>query len=224
MRRSPMLVPVLFALVLLTAAGHDALAQTKITVKKAARTTAKKPARKTASSSATRSLKLPVEFQGGCAAACCTYGPWQATQRTPAYTARKVTSSTAFTIQPNETVTGLNGVLYTTKPGIAVLTQAITVKPYKNARQVTVQLPAHDTIYVLDVARATTDAYWWYRGVTYHSGSELAVSSIHVASASAPYDVLSVPTQEWWARVQSSTGATGWVLDPRSFSGIGGCA
>jgi len=224
MRRSPMEVRVLFALVVWTIVGHKAVAQSRITVKKAAKTTAKQTAKKAASSSATRSLKLPVEIQGGCVATCCTYGPWRATERAVAYTSRKVTSSTAFTIQPNETVTGLNSVLYTTKPGIVVLAQAITVKPFKNARRVTVQLAAHDTIYVVDVARVTTDAFWWYRGVTYHSGSELAISAVHGASASAPYDVLSVPAQEWWARVQSSTGATGWLLDPRSFSGIGGCS
>jgi hypothetical protein len=103
-----------------------------------------------------------------------------------------------------------------------VIDQAVTVKPFKNARQATVNLLAHDTIYVVEVGGETTDAYWWYRGVTYH-GSDFSASGVHGASAGAAYDVLSVPTQEWWARVRNSTGATGWVLDPRSFNGISGC-
>ena len=89
MRRSSMCFSQLLAL---TQIAHLAVAQTKTTTKKT-----------TSSSSTARSLKLPVEIQGGCMLACCKYGPWQATGRAIAYTARKASSSIAFTVQPGET-------------------------------------------------------------------------------------------------------------------------
>jgi hypothetical protein len=198
-----------------TAPGKTAPAQSK---------TAKSPAKSTkAAVKRAPKLELPVELEGGCGIECCKYGPWHSTAPVMAFAAARPNARVAFRIDSGETIRGLRGLIYTTKPGIVIMRRPDTIFVSRGTRRIELALGDRDTLYSVDVAGEATDAYWWYRGKTYHTTNELNLFAVHEPKDEESYEVISVPKQQWWTRVRNAQGKTGWVLNPVSFDGIDAC-
>jgi hypothetical protein len=169
---------------------------------------------------------MPIEL-AGCTVQCCSYGTWVASSRAIARRRARRSSETAFVISRGDTVTALTGHLSVTSPGIVVFTAPHTVEAFEvaggSAKPARLHLRAGDTLFVISFGADSTDALLWRRGRTFFVDDDLAVYAIHVATPDAPYNVMALPTIEWWARVRNGSGRLGWVRNPTSFEGSNDC-
>jgi hypothetical protein len=156
--------------------------------------------------------KLPFTDSGACPFECCQYGEWTATSSQRAYKTASKESGLAFTIQPDEKVDALTGLVITRKAGVVIIR--------KQTKFYDITVPAGAKLYVLHRSGEGV-ALFWYKGAT-HSG-ELYAESVHKGNAQYPWDVLSMPQTEWWVRVRNQSGATGWLRDPQGFRGMDAC-
>jgi hypothetical protein len=156
--------------------------------------------------------KLPFIDRDVCPFECCQYGKWTAGVSQRAYKSSNKESGLAFTIRPSETVYALTGLIITRKAGLVIVR--------KQTRFYDVTVPAGAKLYVLHLEGEGV-ALFWYKGAS-HRG-ELYASSVHKGNEAYPWDVLSVPETEWWARVRNRHGYAGWILNPRGFRGMDAC-
>jgi hypothetical protein len=212
------------AVVLLLGGASEAVAQRTTKTTKPLTKTAKAPT-KAVKAPVKRGpkLELPVVFEGACQLECCKYGPWHSTAPVMAFAARKPTARVAFRIDAGETVRAISGSVFTVKPGIVVMRRPDTIFVDRRSQRVPLALGEHDTLFTVDVAGEATDAYWWYRGKTYHTTNELNIFAVHEPKDEESYEVLSIPKQQWWVRVRNEKGKGGWLINPVSFPGMDDC-
>ena len=156
---------------------------------------------------------MPFIDAGACPFECCHYGSWTARQSVPARQTRNQRSPVAFTIVRGEKVAALTGVVVTYKPGV--------VRMLKPKQLGNVRVPAGAVLYVLHRGGEGT-ALFWYQGKPYWG--ELYAETIHKGDENYPWDVESLPVTEWWVKVQTPRGATGWILNPTNFDGMDACS
>jgi hypothetical protein len=165
---------------------------------------------------------MPI-ITGGCPMEYCSLGEWQATRATPVLREPRTDADTAFLLIPGDSVVALSNRQQISRPGIVVFrrTHAFRVLDRKINDFVQLTVPAGDTVYVTAISSEMTDSYLWYRGVSCPNSSGLDVYSERRATDEQPYDVLSLPTSEWWVDVRDRRGQVGWVLNPWHFDGAG---
>jgi hypothetical protein len=169
---------------------------------------------------------MPIELPG-CTVECCSYGTWVATSRAIARRRARSSSETAFVVSRGDTVTALTGHVTVTSPGIVVFTGRATIEAYEMAqgapKESRLHMRAGDSLFVIMINAEATDAVLWRRGRTYVLGSGVEVFGIHVATPEAPYNVVSLPRLDWWARVRDRNGRLGWLRNPTRFAGTNDC-
>jgi hypothetical protein len=156
--------------------------------------------------------KLPFVDRGACPFECCQYARWTAERGTAAFKSQSTKSGQAFAIESGKTITAMTGEVITRRAGIVRV-----LKPTTFAGE---EVPAGAVLYVLHSGGEGT-ALYWFNGRTHWA--ELFADSVHKATDGFPWDVLSVPSTEWWVKVRNERGVTGWVLNPRGFKGMDGC-
>jgi hypothetical protein len=156
---------------------------------------------------------LPFSDVGACPFECCRYGPWTARVRQRAYKARTAAAGVAFMVRPGEQVDALTGMVITRKAGLVIVRKQTTFDD-------NFTVPAGAKLFVLH-GFGEGDYLFWYNGSTHRGG--LYAETVGKGNARYPFDVLSVPQVEWWVKVQTSRGATGWILDPQDFHGMDAC-
>lgn len=169
---------------------------------------------------------MPI-VRTGCPLECCLLGRWTAVRRTAALRMPAVRADTAFLVASGDVITALTNRLVITQPGVVTFTSSYAFRVRRQdslATSESLSFAAGDTIYNVDLPGEGTDAWFWYRGHTYHaSGGDLDVFSVHSATIDRPYNVLSTPTFEWWVEARDSHGRTGWIFQPDGFNEIGRC-
>ena len=169
---------------------------------------------------------MPI-VRPGCTVECCGYGDWIAPSRAIAKRHSRTSSETAFVLGPGDTVTALTGHVSVTSPGVAVFTDRFTVQAFEMAQGAAKAVRLHmrrgDSLFVIMINAEASDAVVWHHGRTFVLGSGLAVFAIHVATPEAPYNVISMPTIDWWVRVRNRSGQLGWLRNQARFAGANDC-
>lgn len=82
-------------------------------------------------------------------------------------------------------------------------------------------MPAGALLYLLHSEGEGSDSFWYNGGVY---SAELYADSVSKGNKDFPWDVLSLPEWDWWAKVRNSEGLIGWVFNPANkFDGMDAC-
>jgi hypothetical protein len=135
-------------------------------------------------------------------------------------------AAVAFQLVQGDTVAALEGHIRTTRPGLVVFTREYVFRGVTKSDSASkaVSVRKGDTVYVTAVSAEATDASLWYREQEYALASDLNVFGVHSATAERPYEVISLPSSEWWVKVRKGKSVIGWVRDPNKFGGAGRCS
>lgn len=150
---------------------------------------------------------IPFEDVGGCPFEGCTYREWTANSQTIIRETLDENSPIAFTVKAGEKVTGMTGVVITTKPGrIKILKPMTYSRSYEPV--VNFSFQPGDIIYLLtDLGEG--DNITWFKGKLY--GAIPYVRGMEVENE---------PEYVWWVKVKNSKGQTGWSNQPRNFDNM----
>ncbi|HET6361912.1 MAG TPA: hypothetical protein VFH11_07625 [Gemmatimonadota bacterium] len=155
-----------------------------------------------------RRPEAPVRIDGACPFECCTYGAWTTTGPTTVYE------------EPDETVASRNvpagtemeatsGHVLITRVGLAVARD--TLRLYRDDGS-SLLAATGDTLLVLD---DVGEGYRrvWRAGAIYLTD---AASGLNVAPGPSAAELLVEPERQWWTRVRTADGATGWLWMDRT--------
>ena len=145
----------------------------------------------------------PLRIEGACPFECCTYGTWTTTDATvvheqpdPASASRNVPASTRLE--------AVSGFVILTEIGVAIAGDSVRMYTEDGDERLAA---AGDTLLVLDNVGEGFRRVW-------HAGEVLqtdAVSGFVPEGGVPAAEVLAKPRQEWWARVRTPDGRTGWL-------------
>jgi hypothetical protein len=111
-------------------------------------------------------LKLPHYDWGACPFECCTYKEWETSKPVIAHEKPSNSSKSLFTIPAKQAVTGLTGVVITTKPGITRILKPVQLGFSKDGKGPLLSLMPGEKIYTLHYLGEGNDLFW-YKGNTY---------------------------------------------------------
>lgn len=156
--------------------------------------------RETAPRQAGPAAEEPLVVRPGCPFEGCQYGQWVPLQVVPVHAAEGDTSQVAFTLEPGEPVTAVEGNIHVI-PGLVVATDSVEV--WNQGTSSAERIPPGDTVVVLDyVGEGTYNAE--VRGRPYQ------VSQFWTTPGSGR--VLRAVKSWWWVRVRAGSGREGWAL------------
>lgn len=157
-------------------------------------------------SSLAQTPKLPYKDVGACPFECCQYRQWTAKKDTIIYKEMRDGSPVAFKIKRREKVTGLTGVVITTKAG--------QVKALKNFTTFEEKMPirAGDILYTLTY-RGEGFYLIWYKGKQFDDE----------VFDEAKLKILSQPVSVWWVKIKNRKGQTGWTRMSENFDNMDAC-
>jgi hypothetical protein len=160
-----------------------------------------------------QTLKLPFKDVGACPFECCTYREWTANKDTILYQQMKDGSPLAFKVRKKETVTGITGVVITTKPGIGKALKDVTVEIYEDnsQRQKKIKFRKGELLKLLTYQGEGFYSVW-HQGKTY---------SVNLDDGNIKQ--LSRPISIWWVKIKNKKGQTGWTKLPENFDNMDSC-
>lgn len=166
--------------------------------------------------------KMPYEDIGACPFECCTYREWKATARVPFLRDRRVGSGTAFVAQPGDRVRALTGVVMTTQPGRAQVDRPVDLWTTEG----TLHVVPGETLYLLTYHGEGHFAAW-FKGRLYDDVDTAMFAGVNAACDTHPEKcvgrIVDKGISEWWVRVRSLKGVTGWTREPQKFSNKDAC-
>ena len=155
--------------------------------------------------------KPPQYFEdpGACPFECCTYREWTVLSNTVFYKDRATNSPVVFEAKKGEHVTGLTGVVITSKPGKAIVRKAITLGEDKNK----VRARPGDALYLL---HHVGEGYmkFWLRG---------RILSDQIYDGAGTFRIMSQPETVWWVKVKNQQGKIGWSKQTDHFGNMDSC-
>jgi hypothetical protein len=149
--------------------------------------------------------KLPYKDTGACPFECCTYRGWVANKDTIIYKEMRGGSPVAFRVKKREKVTGVTGVVITTKAG-----QVKALKSFTTSSGV--QIRANDIFYLLTY-RGEGFYLTWYKGKKFEAE----------AYDQTEMKILNGPDAVWWVKIRNRRGQTGWTKLPENFDNKDSC-
>lgn len=150
--------------------------------------------------------RLPYKDAGACPFECCTYREWTANKATVLRTKMSEGALVAFRVKKGEKVTGVTGVVITTKAGVLKVLRNTTVGENK------VRVKAGEFLYLLTY---TGEGFYdtWYKG-------KIFSDSFH---DNAALKLVSEPTSVWWVKIKNRKGKVGWTKMPDNFDNKDAC-
>lgn len=163
---------------------------------------------------------LPYLDRGACPFECCTYRRWTVEADTIIYKQRSEASGVAFRVRKGEHVTGVTGIVITTRPGKVIVKKATTIGDAPKAR-----VSPGDVLYVLHYQG---EGFFkiWFRGKTYDEalpGPPDLVSKAAPAREDANFRVVSGSDSVWWVQVKNARGQVGWTKQNDHFGNMDAC-
>ena len=138
---------------------------------------------------------------GACPFECCVYREWVAKEPVKIYQDREESSPVVATLNMNESVNALTGVVVTQKVGRAKILMPITV--WKNSKSISpseVTIKKGAIVYPLHYEGEGYSAFW-YKGQIY-SGELVDAKKVNIEQMNQ-YD--------WWAQIKTKNGEIGWT-------------
>jgi hypothetical protein len=158
------------------------------------------------SSSLAQTPRLPFKDVGACPFECCLYRQWIAGKDTVLYREMRDNSPVAFKVKRREKVTGVTGVVITTRAGTV---RALKDFTFENAK---VSVKKGDVFYTLT-----------YRGEGFFVISYKGKRFEDEVYTQTNMKVLSQPESIWWVKIKNRKGQTGWTRLPENFENKDGC-
>lgn len=157
---------------------------------------------------------LPFESTGTCPFSGCVYREWTAVAPVITYADRTDKASVAFTVANGETVTAIDGVVITRRPGRVRFEESQRVYSSSGV----LDLRPDDTLLLL-VYQADGGVKAWYNGLLYEDvdSSSFASSVCDDDPKLCPGRVVEQPRTDWWVQVRNARGQVGWTRDPQKF-------
>lgn len=148
---------------------------------------------------------VPYKDAGACPFECCTYREWTANKATVLLTKMSEGSSVAFRVKKGEKVSGVTGVVITTRAG--------TLKVLKNTTvSEKIRVKAGEFLYLLTY---TGEGFYdiWYKGKIFND-------SFYNNTA---LKLVSEPRAVWWVKIKNRKGQVGWTKLPDNFDDKDAC-
>lgn len=148
---------------------------------------------------------MPFQDRGACPFECCTYRTWFATKTTLLRSKRDNSSPIIFKVKKGEAVTGVTGVVITTRYGIIKILRKHTIDG--------VHLRAGATVYLLTYEGEDSYKAWYKGRLISISGSSYFNQKL-----------LRRPKAVWWVKIKNKRGKVGWTNLPENFDNQDQCA
>jgi hypothetical protein len=157
---------------------------------------------------------LPYEDPGACPFECCTYREWSVEADTAVRSDREDAAPIAFSVRRGQKVTGVTGVVTTTKLGQAVVKRPTVVGERK------LRVEAGEAVYILHYVG---EGYWkfWLRGQV--DQDQLPDKRDECVGGPCAVQVVEEPVTVWWAKVRDAQGREGWTRQLDHFGEIDAC-
>ena|SRR3972149_1034755 len=152
---------------------------------------------------------IPYENNGACPFECCTYREWYAKKETIILKDRRNGSPVAYKVGKGERVTGLTGVVITTKPGRVKVLKPVRIGYYNASRG--------EIVYLLTY-RGEGFFKVWYKGNIIDSVDMYGLDTNKVV-----FSILESPESIWWVQIKNKDGQTGWSNKPEDFDNKDAC-
>lgn len=165
---------------------------------------------------------LPYHDWGACPFECCMYREWVTKSPITAFKNRDEKSVVEFQLQKGERVLALTGVVVTHKFGVIEILRPIEVGYLPNSRKPMLSLKPKEVVYALHYAGEGQDLFW-YKGKVYQDNIAAPVNAGGEMPNVAIVKILSRPAYDWWARIRSKTGKTGWTRETDKFGNQDKC-
>ena len=150
----------------------------------------------------------PLRIDGACPFECCTYGAWTTTAETTVYE-EPDPGSAQWTLPAGTPLEAESGFVVLTEIGVAIVRDTVRMYTESGGERLAA---VGDTLFILDNVGEGFRRVW-------HEGTILqtdAVSGFVPGEGVLPADVLVEPRQEWWTRVRTPNGRTGWLWMDRT--------
>ena len=164
----------------------------------------------------------PYEDVGACPFECCMYREWTSTSRVTLFRDRREDSGTSFVAESGDRVRAITGIVVTTQPGLAQVDRPVDLWTTEGP----IHLVPGDTLYLL-TNHGEGDFTAWFKGRLYDSVDASGFAGVNAVCEARPEKCNGRVTQpavsEWWVRVRSLKGVTGWTREPQKFSNKDRC-
>ncbi len=166
--------------------------------------------------------KLPFYDWGACPFECCTYREWETTKPVVAREEPKANARKLFTLRAQQPVTGITGVVITTKPGVTRILKPLQLGYTKDDKGPMLSLKPGEKIYTLHYVGEANDLFW-YQGNTYVDQCSVPEGAFGNVPFSAEVKVESRPKTRWWVKIKDQSGRIGWVEEQDNFAHMDAC-
>ena len=163
---------------------------------------------------------MPYEDAGACPFECCVYREWRANASVTLYRDRRIGSGVAFTANRGDELRALTGVVVTLAPGRVQFRAPVDLRTTTGILHV----EPGETLYLLTyLGEGSTRA--WFQGHVYDEvdGAEFFNSRCAERPGTCNGSIVEAPRSEWWVRVRSPKGITGWTNEPEKFDNKDAC-
>jgi hypothetical protein len=171
---------------------------------------------------ASEQLKLPHYDWGACPFECCTYKEWETTRQVTAHEKPSNTSKVLFTVREKQAVTGLTGVVITTRPGVTRILKHVQLGYTKDEKGPMLFLMPGERIYTLHYLGEGYDLFW-YKGNIYSDQCDVSENAFGDMPFASDVKVESRPQTSWWVKFKDSKGRVGWSKVNRNFDHMDAC-
>ncbi len=151
----------------------------------------------------------PVRVTGACPFEGCVYGTWTTSAETTVYATAGDSTSTAFTVPAGTTLEASEGFVLLTRLGETVVERPAELFL---APEETVPLAAGDTLLVLDYEGEGSHRVWYDGRIGFSEAGALPGPP----GDGPMFRSVVAPVQQWWARVTTPDGRTGWLWMDRT--------
>lgn len=166
---------------------------------------------------------LPYLDWDACPFECCTYRDWIANAPLKVYETRSVKGKVVFEVKQGESVRGVTGVVITHHYGVSKVLKPITLGyPLKGDKPV-LSLQPGELLYTLHYLGEGVDLFW-YKGNLYSDQISARDPDTDPPPPDLNVQVISVPQNNWWVKIQNRNGKTGWSRETEKFDKMDACA
>ncbi len=169
--------------------------------------------------STAQDIKPPSPYldHGACPFECCTYRRWSVDKDTFIYRQRSIKSDIAFRVKKGEHVTGVTGVVITSRPGVIEVKKARTIGQDRKVR-----VKPGDILYVLHYEG---EGFFkiWFRGKIYSDEIPALNDGGNKSSSDPNFRLVSKPESVWWVKVKNARGQIGWTKQTDNFGNMDAC-